>query len=117
MGSVPSKTTRASRPPQMCPNQECAKYREETTLLGGCDECGSGLVTWAPPEPTNEHLENFCMVIGVPVWPGWFDRNEQMRQGALNLHRLFQKAATGDAEASAALARWLDLFKGVRDAA
>lgn len=100
----------------MCPNEACAKYREETRVLGGC-ECGTALVPWAPPEPTNEQLENLCMVLGVPVWPGWFDRNEQMRQGALNLHRLVQRSALGDAEANAALARWLDLFKGVRDAA
>lgn len=69
------------------------------------------MVAWTPPEPTNEQLENFCAVLGIPIWPGWFERNEQMRQGALNLHRTFNKAAAGDPEAQKALTLWSDMFR------
>lgn len=82
--------------------------------MGGC-VCGTALVPYTAPEPTNEQLENLCAVMGIPVWPGWFDRNKQMRQGALNLHRMVAKAATGDREANEALARWLDLFRSVQE--
>lgn len=96
---------------QMCPNEACERYREPTGLMGGC-ECGTALVAWKPAEPTNQQLENLCAAFGIPVWPGWFDRNETMRQGALNLHRLVGKAATGDREANEALGRFLRLFGG-----
>lgn len=97
---------------QMCPNETCEHYREPTGLMGGCS-CGVALVPYTPPEPTNEQLENFCAVMGLPVWPGWFDRNPTMRQGALNLHRLVQRSFDGDPEAVAALERFKALQEGL----
>lgn len=100
---------------RMCPNEGCEHYGKPTRLMGGCG-CGTGLVPFGLPEPTNEQLESLCFVLGVPVWPGWFDRNPVMRQGALNLHRLVQRGAMGDPEANAALRRFQAMFSEVHSA-
>lgn len=92
----PTQRRSRERPPSMCPNEACPKYRDETRLMGGCGECGTQLVPWTAPEPTNEQLENLMLVMGLPVVPGMADRNPAWRQGMLNFHRLVGRAAQGD---------------------
>lgn len=92
---------------RMCPNEACARYRERTRLMGGCD-CGTQLVGYAPPEPTNEQIENCMLALGLPIVPGLMDRNPAAREGGLNFHRMLSGAMNGDDLAAARLQRLLD---------
>jgi hypothetical protein len=99
----------------MCPNRECERYGVETGLMGGC-ECGTALVPYAPPEPTNEQLENLMLVMGLPVVSGMADRNPAWREGMLNFHRLVGRCAQGDDEACERVAFYKAAFGRVHAA-
>lgn len=62
-------------------------------------------------EPTDEQLERLTLALGLPTLPPGL-RPPYWRKSMLNLHGMVQKAATGDPEANAALARLRRAFAG-----
>lgn len=83
----------------MCPNESCARYRERTRLMGGCD-CGTHLVPFAAPEPTNDQIESCMVALGLPVVPGAMDRSAEWREAGLRFHKLLTDTLNGDDDAA-----------------
>lgn len=88
----------------MCPNDNCAKYGQETALMGGC-ECGTALVPYAPPEPTDDQLESLMVAMGFPAVVWLRGRHPNWREAALNFHKLVVRGLNGDEEAMQQVAR------------
>lgn len=94
---------------RMCSNIDCERYGDPTGLLGGC-ECGSPLVPYAAPEPTDDQLQNVMSALGFHALASMRDRFPRWREAALNLHKLVQRVADGDPEAEITLSAMMKAF-------
>lgn len=113
------KTTRSPKTKRMCPNNQCPKFAQPTSLMGGC-ECGSAFVAHqeAPTtvnqfnsgstEPTDLQLENLMLALGFGM--AAMLRPPHWRESALNLHSLVQRSAGGDVAANQRLGALIDMF-------